>query len=289
MSLATRFVRLAHQASPTTAPAAGTVAALAVAGLAIQITVLGAIMGNLFGSGGGGGGKIQHTVLFKFPELARGSDGEKTLDGIVAQFNALPGIAAGFSRHGSATLDKAAFLESVDWPDKTDGYTHCLLVVADDAAALKGYLHSDAHLKAWMGAVKPYIKGIVVFDSKLAVDLDPAAADLVHPVLFRLKASADGAAMRAHVAEKFNAIDGVAASVEPFLGAAFLESVDWPDKAGGFTWCLTVTARDAAALKTYLHSEAHAAWVPVVKDHMDATLGPPTLVFDAPLTVKAAP
>ena len=33
-------------------------------------------MGNMFA----GGKKIQHTVLFRFPELARGSDDEKALD-----------------------------------------------------------------------------------------------------------------------------------------------------------------------------------------------------------------
>ena len=93
--------------------------------------------------------------------------------------------------------------------------------------------------------------------------------------------------MIAQVAE-FNKIDGIAASVEPFLGADFLASVDWPDKAGGFSWCLTVVARDTAALKTYLHSDAHKAWVPIVKPHMDMSAGPPSLIFDAPLRLTAA-
>lgn len=242
-------------------------------------------MGNMLF--GGGDNKIQHTVLFKFPELARGSEGEKALDAIVAQFDGLPGIAASFFSHGSATLEKAAQLATLEWPDRTDGYTHCLLVIADDAPALKRYLHSDFHLTAWMAGVKPWIKGIVVFDSILTLDLDASKAELLHPCLFRLKPSADAAAMIAQVAE-FNKIDGIAASVEPFLGADFLASVDWPDKAGGFSWCLTVVARDTAALKTYLHSDAHKAWVPIVKPHMDMSAGPPSLIFDAPLRLTAA-
>ena len=32
-----------------------------------------------------------------------------------------------------------------------------------------------------MAAVKPHIKGIVVFDSKLSVDLDSSKAELLHP------------------------------------------------------------------------------------------------------------
>ena len=93
--------------------------------------------------------------------------------------------------------------------------------------------------------------------------------------------------MAAQVA-KFNEIDGITASIEPFLGAEFLKSVEWPDKAGGFTWCLTVVAKDQAALKTYLHSEAHKDWVPIVKPHFDATNGGPTLVFDTPLLLSVS-
>ena len=36
-------------------------------------------------------------------------------------------------------MSKAEFMEKVDWPDKTDGYTHCLIVLANGTAALKGY------------------------------------------------------------------------------------------------------------------------------------------------------
>lgn len=139
-----------------------------------------------------------------------------------------------------------------------------------------------------MAGVKPYIKGIIVFDSLLALDLDSAASELVHPVLFKLKDSVDKAAMAAVVA-KFNEIDGVAASLEPFLGADFLESVEWPDKAGGFTYCLTVVAKDTAALKTYLHSKPHKEeWVPIVGPHFDASEGTPIVVFDTPLLLTAS-
>lgn len=55
------------------------------------------------------------------------------------------------------------------WPDKTEGYTHCLLVIASSHASLKAYLHSDLHLKDWMAAVKPFAKAPpLVFDHVLS-------------------------------------------------------------------------------------------------------------------------
>ena len=102
---------------------------------------------------------VHHTVLFKFPSIA--TDVPAPLADVVSAFNALPGIDAHFAPHGAGigvAVDKASFLESVSWPDKTEGYTHCLLVMAQDTASLKAYLHSDEHLKQWMPAVKPYIE-----------------------------------------------------------------------------------------------------------------------------------
>jgi len=107
---------------------------------------------------------VQHTVLFKFPAIA--AEVPDPIAAVLAKFNALPGIVAHFAPHGvgiGGAPDKAGFLDLVSWPDKTEGYTHCLLVVAADHASLKAYLHSDEHLKEWMPAVKPYIQGIIVF------------------------------------------------------------------------------------------------------------------------------
>jgi NADP-dependent 3-hydroxy-3-methylglutaryl-CoA reductase len=81
---------------------------------------------------------------------------------------------ATFKAHGVGILpgvsSKAAFLEQVAWPDKSDGYTHCLNVVARDDACLKGYLHSDVHINEWGPTVKDWLQGIVVFDSELNAD-----------------------------------------------------------------------------------------------------------------------
>ena len=121
-------------------------------------------------------------------------------------------------------------------------------MIADDVACLKAYLHSDFHLKDWMAAVKPHIKGIVVFDSRLKVPLDPSIHQQLHPVLFRLKDTVNAGKLQLHV-EKFNGLDGISASLEPFLGQKFLDLVSWPDKSEGFNWCLTVLARDAEALR----------------------------------------
>ena len=129
---------------------------------------------------------IQHTVFFKFPSVANEVPAE--LSAVVSKFNSLLGIVAQICPHGvgiEGRTSKADFLGSVEWPDKTDDYTHCLLVVATDSASLKRYLHSPEHLQVWMAAVKPYIQGIVVFDntveakfaSKLqALKLDQAPA-----------------------------------------------------------------------------------------------------------------
>ena len=72
---------------------------------------------------------------------------------VVEKFNSLPGISAQFWAYGvgvermltgeGPTASKEQFMAEVEWPDKTDGYTHCLLVVASDTTTLKTYLHSD--------------------------------------------------------------------------------------------------------------------------------------------------
>ena len=62
---------------------------------------------------------IQHTVLFKFPELKD----DAPLQAVVEQFNALEGIKVQFTAHGTATQSKAAALETLNWPDKTAGFT----------------------------------------------------------------------------------------------------------------------------------------------------------------------
>ena len=101
---------------------------------------------GIFGSKMEVDGKIQHTVFFKFPELGRGSDGEKAMDAVLVNFNSLEGIAASFFSHGTKELEKEAALKAVDWVDRTDGYTHCLMVVANDAAALKGFVSGALHM-----------------------------------------------------------------------------------------------------------------------------------------------
>ena len=86
---------------------------------------------------------IQHVVFFKFPSI----EGRVTdeMDSVVAKgFNSLPGVSAQVFPFGvgiDGSESGAAFREAVAWPDKADGYTHCLFVAVDDAAALKGYLH----------------------------------------------------------------------------------------------------------------------------------------------------
>jgi hypothetical protein len=98
---------------------------------------------------------IQHTVFFKFEGLTDAA--HLRLLGLLMAFNNLPGIRAQFFAHGEGiegSSGKVDFLESVSWPDKTGGFTHCLLIVAKDDAALEGYLHSKVHKVDWLGATK---------------------------------------------------------------------------------------------------------------------------------------
>ena len=91
----------------------------------------------------------------------------------VAKFNGLSGIQASFRGVGAPGLSLAQTCEAIDWPDKTAGNTHCLLVIADDVASLKAYLHHDLHLKDWIGHMKPAgaTGPPIVFDSPLALAL----------------------------------------------------------------------------------------------------------------------
>ena len=106
----------------------------------------------------------------------------------------------------------------MSWPDKTEGYTHCLLVVAGDQAALKGYLHSDEHLKEWMPAVKPYFEGIIDFDTVLEPALVSAlsATAIPHTVFFKFPSIAGEVPVAlAEVVARFNALPGIAAQFAP--------------------------------------------------------------------------
>jgi len=82
-------------------------------------------------------GKIQHVVLFK---LAVSAEYEPEMQATIAKFCDLPGIQASFRAAGAPGLSLAQTCEALSWPDKTDGFTHCLLVVASDVPSLTGAL-----------------------------------------------------------------------------------------------------------------------------------------------------
>ena len=231
---------------------------------------------------------ILHMVLFKFPSIEGAVPQE--LAAVIAKFNELSGISAQFYPYGvgvEGLATKAAFLEAVAWPDKADGYTHCLIVLATGAPALKAYLHSDEHIKMWMPAVKPYIKGILVFDTKLDFHPDQMAQSGIQHVVFFKFPAIEGAVppeLDSVVTDGFNDLPGVSAQFFPFgvgidgaaSGKAFREAVAWPDKADGFTHCLFVVVRDTADLKGYLHSDEHLKmWMPAVKPYIKGII-----VFD---------
>jgi hypothetical protein len=242
--------------------------------------------------------KIQHTVFFKFPDLEHEGEDYKKLQSIVKDgFCSIPGISASFARHGSLTMDKEAFLAHVDWPDRSGGFTHWLAVIGDTLDSMKAYLHSEFHKKDWMAAVGPYVKGIVVFDSELAVPLRARAETIMHSGLFKLQDSVtdDSEVMKQlqAVVKDFNKLPGIKASFRRHGTAALnkeacLKVLDWPDKTDGFTHYLCVVCDSPAALKTYLHGEAHKAWVPVIRPNFVPDAAPPSLIFDNPLPPKGS-
>ena len=115
--------------------------------------------------------KIHHFVIFKLPELPDAY--MPNMLATVSQFNELPGIQAAFMAAGAPGMNLAQTLEALAWPDKTAGFTHCLLVIADDIPSLKAYLHSELHLKAWIGHMQPAKSQgpPIVFDSPLVMAL----------------------------------------------------------------------------------------------------------------------
>uniref|UniRef100_A0A7S3K6H5 Stress-response A/B barrel domain-containing protein n=1 Tax=Aureoumbra lagunensis TaxID=44058 RepID=A0A7S3K6H5_9STRA len=169
--------------------------------------------------------KIQHTVLFKFPDLDEASENKDEMDMIVKKFDSLEGISAKFAKG-----------------EGSDGWTHCLFVIADTSEALKAYLHHDYHLKEWMNAVKPFGKGIIVFDSELAEE--NFRQPIFHFVFSVAKCT--------HCPK---------ATVKPHLGSDFLASVNWPDKAGGFTYLLSAAFPDSATHKSFVESSDYASWL----------------------------
>lgn len=221
---------------------------------------------------------------------------------MATKINALPRVSASIHAHGGhGGKNKKKLLSEVKWPDKSADYTHCILIVAEDIAALSNYLYADAHVKDWMGLLKTKLKKDrsgafrepIVFDQPLEIpypfDFDASKA-MFHPVPFKLKPEADLALYQGIVAEHFNTMPGVVAQFAPAggHGLAKQELLDklnvpglqqWPDKSQGFTHMLFVLFEDQDKLKEYLHGSAHQdIWVSKIKDvRLD------NVVFDVPL------
>ena len=79
--------------------------------------------------------KIHHFVIFKLPELTDHSYTFQMMAATVAKFNDLPGMQVAFTAAGAPGMNLAQTLEVLEWPDKTAGFTHCLLCIADDVRA----------------------------------------------------------------------------------------------------------------------------------------------------------
>jgi len=161
--------------------------------------------------------------------------GEEGMAAVVRKFRGMTGLECGFDRFFTVY----------------GGYSHCLLVVAESAEALRNYLHSDFHLKDWMAAVKPYLRGILVFDSEMKEDLGPVVSISLLAVDPSETRPPQGAL--------------------PHLGSVFLKEVKWPDKTNGFTHCLNVSFQDRRDLLSYLISDDRSEIVDPVAHHPEGT------------------
>jgi len=251
---------------------------------------------------GGEKKKILHTVFFRLPDVSE--EVYAKMQETIARLGGLEGIVVSFRPAGAPGLSLADTLAALEWPDKTEGYTHCMNLIADDVPSLKAYLHSSLHKEEWVGHMK--LAGAqgppLVFDSELA--LSASAGKIQHVVLFKLpmlveqqlEELVDGvvelpAPMQIYMrmqytVRKFNGMAGMTASFRPAgaPGMSFgetLAALEWPDKANGYTHCLHAIADDMASLKAYLHSALHKEeWVGHMKPA--GATGPP-LVFDTEL------
>jgi hypothetical protein len=234
---------------------------------------------------GGEKKRILHTVLFRLPDVSE--EVYAKMQETIARLGGLEGIAVSFRPAGAPGLSLADTLAALEWPDKTEGYTHCMNLIADDIPSLKAYLHSSLHKEEWVGHMKPAgSQGPpLVFDSELA--LSAMAGKIQHVVLFKLPELPGEVYERMQeTVGRFNEMAGMTASFRPAgaPGMSFAETLaalEWPDKANGYTHCLHVIADDMASLKAYFHSALHKEeWVGHMKPA--GATGPP-LVFDTEL------
>lgn len=104
---------------------------------------------------------------------------------------------------------------------------------------------------------------------------------ILHTVFFSFRQDDGSHAFEAslqRLADGFNALNGVVASVRPHRPSLLPTT---PDEAGGYTHCELMVARDISALKTYLHSDAHIKqWIPHITPQLESIL-----VFDNPLVL----
>lgn len=224
--------------------------------------------------------KIQHTVIFPLAEAS--AEQLADLQGLVARFNELPGISATFRPAGGpgGLTPQDIFARTAELKGKgkgggkggkgkgkmgvLEGYNHCLMVIADDVPALKGYLHGEAH-KDWGPNVRPLFAGDlkpIVFDSDLLVT-DVSAGKIQHTVFFKCDELTQENLVKAHDAmAEINKLPGIKAS---FASAGVggmslndtLNALDWPDKTQGFTHVLTVWCDDVESRLGFVASQAH--------------------------------
>mmetsp|Transcript_28756 Transcript_28756/g.66997 ORF Transcript_28756/g.66997 Transcript_28756/m.66997 type:complete len:308 (+) Transcript_28756:84-1007(+) len=101
---------------------------------------------------------ILELVFLKFQEhVTDDSDTYGAFLKAVAEFNKCSGISACLRPAGNGLLLKEDLLKEVEWQDSSQGFTHCLTVLAESPQHLKDLMQGEAYGR-WMMTEMPHLK-----------------------------------------------------------------------------------------------------------------------------------
>jgi len=244
--------------------------------------------------------KVQHVVLLKMPGVREDSDVRAAFGKVCEDIKALPGVGgASFHAFGSLTLDKRGLLAELGKPDISLGFTHCLLMVTDDLAALKDYLHGPVQTEQLRPLIGSSLGGdhpvVAVTDLEVGFDFvhEGKADPILEIVLLRFQVHVTPASK---VYESFQQAvqnfsksrPGIQASLR-LLGHGdltkdeLIQEIDWQDRANDTTHVLTVAADSVVDLKELMASDEYAAWIQTESPHLVNDGKPSAVVFFVPL------
>jgi Stress responsive A/B Barrel Domain len=187
---------------------------------------------------------LRHAVFFKFKDGTSDEDARK----VVAAFDALPTKIDSIKDY-----QRGANISPVGF---NDGFTHCFLVTFADEAGRAKYLPHPDH-KAFGKTLGPHLDQVFVVDYWGQPEKTRKDRELKHALFLKFKDSATEEQVK-DVEEAIAKLPSQCDTIRAF---------EWgknnsPEKHDdGFTHCFMFTFDDAAGLKAYVATPAHAAVV----------------------------